>query len=373
MTQTVLVTGGAGFIGSHLVDALVARGDRVRILDNLHPQAHPSGKPDNVHPEAELLLGDVRDRPTVERALEGVELVFHQAGLVGNGQSMYELRQYMDVNAVGTATLLEAILARRAQIQRLVVASSMVVYGDGAYACPEHGALPGALRLEERLRARRWEPICPRCRNEVVPIATNESHPLAPNSVYGVSKRDQEELCLVVGRAYEVPTVALRYLNTYGSRQVLGNPYTGVAAIVATRVLNGQSPIVFEDGEQLRDFTHVSDVVQANLAAAAADSRAWYRAFNVGTGRSTRIVDVVRAVTRALGSELEPRITGEFRKGDIRHCFADVAAARDLLGFEARVSFDEGAAELGRWASSQSPQDPTDAAHDELRRRALLG
>ncbi len=369
----VLVTGGAGFIGSHLVDALLVAGVRVRVLDDLHPQAHPTRRAEHLSPHAELIVGDVRDRAAVDRALEGIDTVFHQAGRVGNGESMYEIRAYVDANAVGTATLLEAVIARRAQIERMIVASSMVVYGDGAYRCPAHGRLSRVDRTLERLQARLWEPVCPTCSEDVEPVATPEEHPLAPNSVYGISKRDQEELALVVGRAYDVPTIALRYLNTYGSRQVLGNPYTGVAAIMATRILNGKPPLIFEDGAQLRDFTHVSDVVAANLAAArTAEPRALYRPFNVGTGKSTRIVEIARAITKALGVDLEPMITSEFRRGDIRHCFADVSAARELLGFTARVDFAEGASELSAWAAAQTPADPTDHAREEMRARSLI-
>jgi dTDP-L-rhamnose 4-epimerase len=371
MTSRVLVTGGAGFIGSHLVDALLARGDQVRVLDNLLPQAHPTGTARFLAREAELQVGDLRDRVAIDRALEGVTSVFHLGGLVGNGQSMVNLREYVDANGVGTATLLEAMVARRAQFARLVVSSSMVVYGDGAYACPAHGAVQ-AKRPEERLAARAWEPICPRCGAEVAPMATAEDHPLHPTSTYGISKRDQEELSLVIGRAYRLPTVALRYLNTYGSRQAMSNPYTGVCAIMMTRLLNGKPPTIFEDGGQLRDLTHVSDVVRANLAAEAAPEQALYLPYNVGTGRSVRVLDIARALARTIGVPIAPQVTGEFREGDIRHCFADVSRARRLLGWEARVSFDEGVGELAAWAAGEEPVDRTETANAELRERRIL-
>ncbi|MBI4012746.1 MAG: NAD-dependent epimerase/dehydratase family protein, partial [Candidatus Rokubacteria bacterium] len=270
MGERVLVTGGAGFIGSHLVDALLARGDPVRVLDSLLEQAHPTGAARFLARDAELIVGDLRERATVDRALDGVSVVFHQGGMVGNGQSMYDVRRYVETNAVGTATLLEAMLARRAQFRRLVVASSMVVYGDGAYRCPAHGRVARVSRPAARLRAARWEPICEACGAEVEATPTPEDHPLHPTSTYAITKRDQEELCLVLGRAHGLPTIVLRYLNVYGSRQSLSNPYTGVAAIIATRLLNGRAPVIFEDGRQRRDFVHVSDVVRANLAAAAA-------------------------------------------------------------------------------------------------------
>lgn len=368
-----LVTGGAGFIGSHVVDVLLARGERVRVLDNLLPQAHPTGTARFLAKEAELVVADLRDRAAVDRALEGVDTVFHLGGIVGNGQSMYELRLYTDVNVVGTATLLEAMVARRAQFRRLVVASSMVVYGDGAYACPEHGELRRApVRTEARMAAGSFEPECPTCGVEVSAVATRENHALAPTSTYGVCKRDQEELSLVIGRSYDIPTIALRYLNTYGSRQALSNPYTGVCAIMAMRMLLDKPPVVFEDGGQLRDPTHVSDVARATVAAATAPAEALYRPFNIGAGARVSVLDMARALGRALGKDIEPSVTGDFRRGDIRHCFADVSRARELLGWSASVPFEQGAKELAEWAASQTPEDRTEEANDELRRLGLI-
>jgi dTDP-L-rhamnose 4-epimerase len=371
MTDTVLVTGGAGFIGSHLVDALLAEGRRVRVLDDLLPQAHPTGTARFLSKEAELVVADIRDRGAVDRALDDVTSVFHCAGMVGNGQSMVEIRRYTDVNAVGTATLLEAMLARREQFARLVVSSSMVVYGDGAYACKLHGVVR-ALRPEARLRARAWEPVCPTCGEEVSPVATREDQPLYPTSTYGISKRDQEELSLVIGRAYALPTICLRYLNTYGSRQALSNPYTGVAAIMTTRMLSGKPPTLFEDGGQLRDLTHVSDVVRANLLAEKAPDAALYLPFNVGTGRSVPIVQIARMLARALGVDIEPDVTGLFRDGDIRHCFADISRAEELLGYAPQVTLEDGVAELAAWASGESPEDLTERANQELRDKGLI-
>jgi dTDP-L-rhamnose 4-epimerase len=373
MTGRALVTGGAGFIGSHLVDALVARGHPVRVLDNLLEQAHPAGRPTWLNPDAELMVGDLRDKDAVRRALQGVEVVFHQGGIVGNGQSMYDVQRYVDHNCLGTATLIEAMLERREDIRRCVVASSMVVYGDGAYACPVHGTVASVRRPPERLRAAQWEPLCDLCDAEVAPVPTSEAHALRPTSTYGISKRDQEELSLVLGRAHGLPTIALRYLNVYGSRQALGNPYTGVAAIIATRLLNDRAPALFEDGQQRRDFCHVSDVVAANLAAADAPEAALYRPYNVGTGTSVTILQLAGMIARALGrTRLPLRPSGEFREGDVRHCFADVSAARAQLGFGARVSLADGIGELAAWASGQAPCDRTDPANAELRARGLI-
>ena len=317
-------------------------------------------------------MSDLRDRAAVDRALKGVSIVYHLGGIVGNGQSMVEVREYSDANVVGTATLLEAMLARRASLRRVVVSSSMVVYGDGAYVCVAHGVLSFAKRPGARLAQGLWEPVCPHCGAEVQPTATLEDQPLRPNSVYGINKRDQEELSLVLGRAYGLPTIALRYMNVYGSRQALSNPYTGVAAIMATRLLHGKAPTVFEDGQQRRALLHVSDAVRANLAAADAGDAALYLPFNVGPTPWLTVLELAAKLARALGRDIAPSVTGEHRDGDIRHCFADVTRARELLGFEARVTIDQGIGELAAWASGESPEDPTEAANADLRAPGVL-
>jgi dTDP-L-rhamnose 4-epimerase len=344
----------------------------VRILDNLHPLAHPNGPPKHLPAEAELRVGDLRDPDAVGRALDGVSVVYHLGGMVGNGQSMHDLRLYVDANCVGTATLLEQMVLRRSAIRRLVVASSMVVYGDGAYACPEHGRDTRAVRTEQRLKESCWEPICQQCGREVEPIAIDEQRPLEPNSVYGVSKRDQEELCLVTGRTYAVPTIALRYLCAYGSRQALGNPYTGVAAIWASRLLNGRAPLVFEDGRQVRDFVHVSDVAAATLAAAEAPASADYGAYNVGSGQRYTIADLAQSLCRTLGQGSSPEFSGEYRMGDIRHCFADISRAKSALGWSPTMTLADGLEEFVAWATEQRPDDKSEGAMRELRQRGLI-
>ena len=372
----VLVTGGAGFIGSHLVDALLARGDRVRILDNLDPLAHPSGEPPAHLPgEAELLVGDLRSDQDVSAALEDVDRVLHLGGIVGNGESMVNVRKAIDSNPGGTATLLEGVIARRDRIRRVVVASSMVVYGEGSYRCPAHGIVEPGLRPVERLRARRWEPACPNagCERQLEPVAVTEDRPLRPVSVYGISKRDTEELALVLGEAYGFEACALRYLNVYGPRQALGNPYTGVAAIFSARLLGGRAPRVFEDGGQIRDLVHVSDIVAATLAALDSPEAPGH-AFNVCTGRRITIAELAAQLSDLLGPELRPEITGEFRAGDIRHCFADPALARELLGFEASVRVEDGLPELVEWVAAQTDvTERGDEALAGLRRAGLVG
>jgi dTDP-L-rhamnose 4-epimerase len=369
--SAVLVTGGAGFVGSHLVDALLARGERVRVLDNLDPLAHADGQPRHLDPEAEFLVGDLADSRAVERALDGVDRVFHLGGVVGNGESMVNVRRSVDANAAGTATLLEAVLARRDRVRRLVAASSMVVYGEGAYECRDHGRLSPGARSVAQLARREWEPRCQVCGEELVPVPTHEDDPLRPLSVYGITKRDQEELVLVLGRAYGLETVALRYLNIYGPRQALANPYTGVAAIFAARILAGRRPRVFEDGRQLRDLVHVADVVEGTLAAMDAPGAPGH-ALNVATGGRVRVGELARLIAAALGSDVEPELTGEHRAGDIRHCTVDVSRARELLGFEARRQLSEGIPELADWVSGQAVTERGDEALAALRARGLV-
>ena len=368
----VLVTGGAGFIGSHLVDGLVDQGHRVRVLDRLVSQVHgESAAPKYVNPAAEFVRGDVCDRAAVDAALEGIDVVFHEAAEVGVGQSMYEIERYVRANDLGTAVVLEAVLARRPQIRKLVVASSMSIYGEGAYSCANCGPIAPQLRSTEQLRERRWEVECPKCSAELSPAPTTEEKPLFPTSVYAVTKQDQEKICIAVGRTYGIPTVALRYFNVYGTRQALSNPYTGVCAIFSARLLNGNRPLIFEDGEQTRDFVHVSDIVQANLRALDTD-RADYQAVNVGTGRPTSVRTVCDLLAKGLGLDLEPEIVAKYREGDIRHCVADIAKAKALLGYEPRVSLEQGIPELLSWVRAQAAQDQVESATAELESRQLV-
>jgi dTDP-L-rhamnose 4-epimerase len=365
----VLVTGGAGFVGSHLVDGLLAAGHTVRVLDALAAQVHGGAeRPADLARDAELVVGDVRDRAAVAQALGGVEAVFHQAAAVGIGQSMYEIERYVSANSVGTAVLLEEIAARRDRIRKVVVASSMSLYGEGAYRDRRGNAVNPPPRPVAQFEERRWE-LRDAAGAELAPAQTPETKPLQPTSVYAITKRDHEELCLTVGSAYGIPTVALRYFNVYGPRQALSNPYTGVLAIFSSRLLNGRPPLIFEDGLQSRDFVHVSDVVQANLLALA--SPADGAVYNVGTGRATTILDVALELARALGKPIEPAIPGRYRAGDVRHCIADIARIRAELGYEPRVAFEQGVKELLDWLHGQAPVDRVDEATRELEARGL--
>jgi dTDP-L-rhamnose 4-epimerase len=366
--SSILVTGGAGFIGGHMARALVDDGYEVRILDNLAPQVH-GDKPEP--PEGlDLIRGDVRDVDAWSRALEGVEVVFHQAAAVGVGQSMYDIRRYVEVNSLGTANLLQYLADGDHGVRRLIVASSMSIYGEGSYRCRECGTVDVGLRSNEDLEKGIWEPSCPGCGGPLQSKPTDEEKPLNPTSIYATTKRDQEEMCLQIGKAYGIGTVALRYFNVYGPGQSLSNPYTGVCAIFSSRVKSGNPPIVFEDGRQTRDFVSVQDIVQANMLAlktGAMDGQY----FNVGTGRPISILQVARTISRIHGSELEPVVTGDYRAGDIRHCYADISRIA-AHGYKPRVGFQDGMEELARWSRGQEAQDRFDEASGELEKRGLI-
>ncbi len=366
----ILITGGAGFIGSHLADHLLEHGYAVRVLDSLVPQVHPDRtRPDYLNPRVELVHGDVRDPAAVRLALTGADAVVHFAARVGVGQSMYEIAEYTGANNVGTAVLLEALIDRR--VRRLVVASSMSLYGEGLYRDASGALVADAERSPGQLRRGDWEPRGADGR-PLVPVPTPESKPPRLASVYALSKFDQEQLALIVGRTYDIPTVALRFFNVYGTRQALSNPYTGVLAIFAARLLNRRPPLIFEDGAQQRDFVSVHDVVRAcRLALERPAGDVAGHAFNIGSGVAHSVADVAELLAGALGVSLAPERTGRYRAGDIRHCFADVSAARTGLGYEPRVSLDEGLVELADWLATQAPEDLVPAASLELERRGL--
>ncbi|HXA85251.1 MAG TPA: SDR family NAD(P)-dependent oxidoreductase [Candidatus Dormibacteraeota bacterium] len=356
MAKNILITGGAGFVGSHMADALLAAGHHVRVYDNLTAQVHHDGIPGYLSEDAEFVQGDVQDSAAVRRALSGIDVVFHMAAAVGVGQSMYEIERYMGSNTQGTAVLLQQLLDRKSRVEKLVLASSMSIYGEGKYLCAQCGSVAPQLRSVDQLRIRQWEPDCPACGEALTPIPTDESKPLQCSSIYALSKKDQEEMCLLFGRTYGLPTVALRYFNIYGTRQALSNPYTGVAAIFASRFINGNPPLIFEDGAQLRDFVSVEDVVRANLLAMES-SQADGRALNIGSGEPISIREVAAELARAMDSEIAAELTQKYRAGDVRHCFADISAARKFLGYAPQVRFADGLKDLVQWLCSQQPQD----------------
>lgn len=373
-SKKVLVTGGAGFIGSHIVDGLVDQGYEVIIYDNLDPQVH-DGKPDYLNEKAEFIQGDVRDKKKLKKVLREVTIVSHQAAVVGVGQSMYEIERYVDVNAKGTAALLDLIVNEKdIKIEKLVVASSMSTYGEGAYYCNrcKEYKYPN-FRDEGQMKREEWEHKCPNCGTTLKPKPTLETKPLNTTSIYAQTKKDQEEMALMIGRAYGIPTVALRYFNVYGPRQSLNNPYTGVCAIFGSRIKNDHPPLIYEDGNQMRDFIYVSDIAGANQLAIE-KPEADMKTFNVGTGNPRTIKEIAHLLIKLYGKQdaLRPEIVGKFREGDIRHCYADISKISGILGFEPKVSFEDGMKKLIEWGKKQEARDKFEQVEIELKGKGLL-
>jgi dTDP-L-rhamnose 4-epimerase len=368
--KRVLITGGAGFIGSHVADILLSNGYSVRVLDCLSPQVHRCGTiPAYLNKEVEFIAGDIRNREDVERALNGIGAVIHLAAAVGVGQSMYEIVSYAEINELGTAVLLQALAGR--QIERLVCASSMSIYGEGLAQRRSGEIAAPDERGVEQLRRGRWE-VEDADGEPLKPLPTPETKGPSLSSVYAINKFNQERLCLVVGKAYGIPTLALRFFNVYGPRQALSNPYTGVLAIFASRLLNGRPPLVFEDGLQRRDFVHVRDVARACLLALQT-SKGIGQVFNVGSGQSRTIMSVASDLARVIGRpNLAPHVTGKYRAGDIRHCFADIRKGQTELGFNPEVEFQAGLKELAVWLADQEAEDITETAAAELESRGLV-
>jgi dTDP-L-rhamnose 4-epimerase len=369
MSLTVLITGGAGFIGSHLADELLASGYKVRALDNLSPQVHGKDRrrPAYLDDRVELQVGDVRDSGAVESALRSVDAVVHLAAAVGVGQSMYEIAEYTQVNSYGTAVLMQALADR--PVEKLIVASSMSIYGEGLYRMRDGRRCHTVRRTNEQLRRGAWEPTSRD--GELIPMPTDETKAPSLASIYALNKYEQERMCLIAGRAYNIPTVALRLFNTYGPRQSLSNPYTGVLAIFASRLLNRCPPLVFEDGFQMRDFVSVHDVVRATRLALE-DNDVQDMVLNIGSGVAQRVIDMADQIAEVMGcAGIQPEVTGRYRVGDIRHCFADIGLARDALGYEPRVSVAQGLGELAEWLEGQEAVDRVDDARRQLEQRGL--
>lgn len=369
MAPRALITGGAGFIGSHLADELLACGYDVRALDSLTPQVHgPSrARPGYLDGDVELIVGDVRDPEIVRQALLGVDVVVHLAAAVGVGQSMYRIAEYTGVNVGGTSVLLEALIER--PVRRLVVASSMSIYGEGLYRDADGRTIHDAQRSAEQLARGEWE-VTDGAGDPMAPLPTPETKRPQLASIYALSKLDQELMATMIGRAYGIPTVALRFFNVYGPRQALSNPYTGVLAIFASRFLNQRPPLVFEDGRQQRDFVHVSDVAYA-CRLALENEDATGQSFNIASGEPRTVLEVSEAMRKAMQSPLQARLTGQYRVGDIRHCIADITLAREVLGYHPGVSFEDGLTQLAEWLEGRISVDDVDSMHAELTARGL--
>jgi dTDP-L-rhamnose 4-epimerase len=370
-----LVTGGAGFIGSHLADRLLEQGYKVRVLDNLHPQIHgvDCQLPDHFPGEAEFVFGDIRNEQTVKYALRGIDIVFHLAAETGVGQSMYETGSYARTNVVGTATLWDAIHSISG-VKKLILASSRAVYGEGTCSCPNCGRVRPRSRTQARLAKGQWAPSCPLCGHSIRPVATSEQDVPYPASVYGITKLTQEQLSLALGQSYGVQVVVLRFFNVYGSRQALNNPYTGILATFLARIRSEKPLLIYEDGQQLRDFVHVSDVIRACELAATHDE-ANFQVFNVGSGNPITVLQLARALLKLQEQdedESKLTVTGQYRVGDIRDCYADIGKIKSRLGYDPAVSLSEGLREFLSWTEAQAIVDRTEEAATELASVGLL-
>ncbi|MFC2170863.1 GDP-mannose 4,6-dehydratase, partial [Calditrichota bacterium] len=367
-----VATTNFGLIGSYVVEELLSEGYHPVVLDNLEPQVHGDNHqwPQYLSKDAEKILGDVRDRELVARCLTNCDAVIHLAAAVGVGQSMYEIEKFCNINVIGTAILLEEVIKQKDHIEKLIVASSMSIYGEGTYLNKNKEKEYPEYRNTDDLKNGRWE-LYNSEGAEFVPVGTEEEKPLKPTSVYATTKRDQEENCMSVCNAYGIPAVAFRMFNVYGPRQALSNPYTGVCAIFSSRLLNKQPPLIFEDGNQRRDFIQVEDVARAYLRAIDNDS-ADGMILNLGSGQSVSINEIAEILIEKLNIDVIPIITSKFRNGDVRHCFADITKIKESLSWEPRYSFSNGVESLLDWLKSQSAVDRVSTAFDELEKRGLV-
>ncbi len=367
MKYRILVTGGAGFIGSHIVDLLIKEGHEVVIYDNLEPLVH-RGKPDYLNPEAEFIKADVRDCDELAKAMRDVDIISHQAAAGGFALSNFEIKKFCEVNDCGMANILQCIINEKLDIKKLIVASSVAVYGEGKCFCEEHGFFSPEIRSREQMERKEWEIKCPECKKEAKPVPTDEKKELCPESVYSVNKLSQEKMALVFGKNFGIDVAALRYFVTYGERQSLNNAYTGSCAIFSSRIKNNKAPIIFENGLQSRDYVHVSDVARANLLVMNS-KKVKNDVFNVGTGRQITIRQVAEKLIEAYSSNIEPRISNEYRVGEVRHIFADISKIKNL-GFKPEVRFEEGILNLVSWANSQKDiEDNFDKVEKERKER----
>ena len=366
--KRALVTGGAGLIGSHVTDLLIEEGWRVRVLDNIEPNTHKRGTPAWINSRADFTHGDLRDRETVTQALMDIDVVFHQAAY---GGYMPEIAKYVHVNSLGTAQMLEVIREKNQPIKKIVVASSQAVYSEGAGNCPKHGLVFPNVRPVEQLKRGDWSVRCPICNEPTTSVPTPENAPVGGETVYGLTKVDQEKLVLLWGKQVSIPTVALRYSCTYGPRQSIFNPYTGVIAIFCTRLLNDLPPVLYEDGQQTRDFSFVEDIARANLLAATTDKLDGLPA-NVGSGKGVAVREIAQRIGDALGIKMEPEINGEFRPGEMRHLTSATDRIR-AVGYEPEVDLEEGIGRYLDWIRSQSDvRDYFSEAADILRRKGVV-
>lgn len=372
MIAKVLVTGGAGFIGSHIVDKLINEGLKVVVLDNLLRQIHPGGKlPHYFNKKAGFVRGDVENPADWVKALKNVDAVFHYGAAVGVGQSMYEIAHYVKSNSYGSALLLDYLVNQKHHIKKVVIAASMSSYGEGAYLCAQCGRVRPGLRPDSQMEKKDWEPHCPNCNSYPKMVPVNENDSTEANSIYAISKKNQEDMVLNICSTYEIPAVAFRYFNAYGPRQSISNPYNGVAAIFISQLKNNAAPIIFEDGNQTRDFVSVNDIADLNHKILLTD-KADYQFFNVGTGHPIKVKDVADTIAHLMNKNIKPNVTGQFRKKDVRHCYADMTKIKKILNWQPKIKFADGIKEVIAWSKNEKALNLTPLATQKLKEKGIL-
>ncbi|MBR9699250.1 SDR family NAD(P)-dependent oxidoreductase [Candidatus Woesearchaeota archaeon] len=371
--MNILVTGGAGFIGSFLTDKLIEKGHTVRIFDNLDPQVHLKGNPPNyLNKGAEFIKGDIRNKEELEKALKGIDAIYHMAAKVGIAQSNYEVEEFIDVNCRGTANLFNLIINNKLKMKKIFIPGSNTSYGEGMYhckACDEdfHAEVRPVAQLEKK----EWGVKCPGCGKDTKPVPIKEDAHLKCNSIYSITKKFQEETVMMLGKMYSIPITVMRFFNVYGARQSINNPYSGVSAIFLSRLKSDNVPLIYEDGLQTRDFVSVHDVIDAALLSLT-DKKTDYEIFNIGSRNPVSMCDLAAILAKHLKKDIKPMISGKFRKGDIRNCYGDISKAEKVLGYRPKVSFEEGIKEAIGWSETEESVDKFDKADKELKEKGLV-
>lgn len=374
VTKKILITGGAGFIGSHLTDMLIEKGHDVYVYDVLEPQVHGSVKniPEYLNKKAHFIHHDVRNQDALFSAIKDIQVVYHLAAAVGVAQSMYQVDKYMDINGTGTARVLDVIVNKYPKLEKMVVASSNTIYGEGRYKCIDCGLMSPSLRENMQLDKNDWELNCPTCGKKMIPVPTDEQKSSQCTSIYALSKKLQEDMVIMLGKTYGINTTACRFFCVYGSRQALSNPYTGVCAIFSTNLLNGNAPTIYEDGFQTRDFVHVKDIAQG-LVLTMEKPEAKHEIFNIGSGKAVTVNHVANTLAQYINPAIKPKITQKYRSGDIRHCYADISKISSKLGYSPKYDFDSGIKEVVDWVKKQTViADQSAQANQELKQKGLL-
>lgn len=371
--KNILITGGAGFIGSNLSLELIKKGYNLTILDNLSEQIHGENPklPKKLYEKVNFINGDVRDKNTWYEALDNQEIVVHLAAETGTGQSMYEIQKYSEVNLIGTANMLDILTNDKHSVEKVIVASSRAIYGEGKYDCEKCGVVYPKERKNEDMKKGKFDPKCPKCGGSIVLAATDEESKKHPTSVYGITKQNQEDMVLTVCKSLGIPGVAFRYQNVYGPGQSLSNPYTGILSIFSTRIKNGNDINIFEDGKESRDFVYIDDVVSATILGIE-KAEANYQAFNVGSGERTDVLTIAKKLREKYNSDIEIRVSGDYRLGDIRHNYADLSKIQNKLGYEPKFNFEKGISNFVKWVENQTlKEDNYEKSIDELKSKGL--